>query len=67
MLFNDILLIVLFALLSQHYSLLSLHYPLLSIRYSLLPLSNYLVLFILRLSWHIVCDFFLQYWHIFPF
>ena len=36
MLFNDILLIVLFSLLSLHYSLLSL-------RYSLLPLSNYLV------------------------
>ena len=39
---NDILLIVLFSLLSLHYSLL--------------PLSNYLVLFILRLSWHITCE-----------
>ena len=40
--FNDILLIVLFSLLSLHYSLL--------------PLSTYLVLFILRLSWHITCE-----------
>ena len=39
--FNDILLIVLFSLLSLYYSSL--------------PLSNYLVLFILRLSWHITC------------
>ena len=44
MLFNYILLIVLFSLLFLHYSLL--------------PLSNYLVLFILclRLSWHITCE-----------
>ena len=49
MLFNGILLIVLFSLLSLHYSLSSLHY-------SLLPLSHCLVLFILRLSWHITCE-----------
>ena len=42
MLFNDILLIILFSLLSLHYSLL--------------PLSIFLVLFILRLSWHITCE-----------
>ena len=29
---------------------------LLSLHYSLLPLSNYLVLFIQRLSWHITCE-----------
>ena len=40
--FNDILLIVLCSLLSLHYSLL--------------PLSNYSVLFIQRLSWHIACE-----------
>ena len=51
MLFNDILFIVLFSLLSLHYSLLSL-------RYSLLLLSNYLVLYTLRLSWYITCDYF---------
>ena len=51
MLFKDNLLIVLFSLLSLHYSLL--------------PLSNYLVLFILRLSWHITCEKkMLQYWYI---
>ena len=39
-----------------NYNLLIVLFSLLSLHYSLLPLSNYLVLFIQRLSWHITCE-----------